>query len=436
MRSTKLLLTILVLLLSTTLSVAQNDIMRQARAEKFALTNAKIYTVTNGVIENGTIVISNGIIQAVGANVAIPSDAIVIDYGGQEIYPGMIDSGTQLGLVEIGSIAEAQDVREFGDITPQMEALTAVNPNSEAIPVTRVSGVTTVITRPSGGVFPGTAATINLFGYTPDQMFAGSKGLVINFPSSGRRWRQTQEEADRARERALKTLNETWDKAELYAEIEDADGTRYYPEMEALARVLKGEMKAYIEVNAAKDILSAIEWVQEKGLTDVVFTGVSEGWRVAEELAEAGIPVITGPVQSVPTRRSDAFDAAYKNPSVMQKAGIKVALRTNDTENSRNLPYHAGFAAAYGMGREEALKAITINAAEIMGLEDQLGSIEVGKKANLFVATGDPFETSTQIIEVFIDGYQIPMTSRQIELYNEFLDRVPGLNKNPVSTDQ
>lgn len=436
MRSTKLLLTILVLLLSTTLSEAQNDIMRQARAEKFALTNAKIYTVTNGVIENGTIVISNGIIQAVGANVAIPSDAIVIDYEGQEIYPGMIDSGTQLGLVEIGSIAEAQDVREFGDITPQMEALTAVNPNSEAIPVTRVSGVTTVITRPSGGVFPGTAATINLFGYTPDQMFAGSKGLVINFPSSGRSWRQTQEEADRARERALKTLNETWDKAELYAEIEDADGTRYYPEMEALARVVKGEMKAYIEVNAAKDILSAIEWVQEKGLTDVVFTGVSEGWRVAEELAEAGIPVITGPVQSVPTRRSDAFDAAYKNPSVMQKAGIKVALRTNDTENSRNLPYHAGFAAAYGMGREEALKAITINAAEIMGLEDQLGSIEVGKKANLFVATGDPFETSTQIIEVFIDGYQIPMTSRQIELYNEFLDRVPGLNKNPVSTDQ
>jgi imidazolonepropionase-like amidohydrolase len=436
MRATKTLLTILVLVLSSTLSFAQNDIMRQARAEKFALTNATIYTVTNGVIENGTIVISNGIIEAVGANVTIPTDAIVIDYEGQEIYPGMIDSGTQLGLVEIGSIAEAQDIREFGDITPQMEALTAVNPNSEAIPVTRVSGVTTVITRPSGGVFPGTAATINLFGYTPDQMFAGSKGLVINFPSSGRRWRQTQEEADRARERALKTLNETWDKAELYAEIEGTEGARYYPEMEALARVVKGEMKAYIEVNAAKDILSAIEWVQEKGLTDVVFTGVAEGWRVADELADAGIPVITGPVQSVPTRRSDAFDTAYKNPSVMQKAGVKVALRTNDTENSRNLPYHAGFAAAYGMGREEALKAITINAAEIMGLEDQLGSIEVGKKANLFVATGDPFETSTQILEVFIDGYQIPMTSRQIELYNEFLDRVPGLNKNPVSTDQ
>jgi len=436
MKFVRTLLSVLVFSAIVISAQAQTEITRQARADKFALTNATIYTVTNGVIENGTIVINNGIIEAVGANVTIPSDAIVVDYDGQEIYPGMIDSGTQLGLVEIGSIAEAQDVREFGDIKPQMEALTAVNPNSEAIPVTRVSGVTTVITRPSGGVLPGIAATINLFGYTPNQMFAGSKGMVINFPSSGRRWRQTQEEADRARERALKTLNETWDKAELYASIQSSDDTRYYPEMEAIARVINGELKAYIEVNAAKDIISAIQWVEERELSDVVFTGVAEGWRVAEEIAEAGIPVITGPVLSVPTRRSDAFDAAYKNPGIMQQAGIKVAIRTNDTENSRNLPYNAGYAASFGMGREEALKAITINAAEIMGIGDELGSIEVGKRANIFVATGDPFETTTQILDVFIDGYQIPMTSRQIDLYNEFLNRVPGLNINPVSTDQ
>ena len=206
--------------------------------------------------------------------------------------------------------------------------------------------------------------------------------------------------------------------------------------MEALAKVVHGELILYIEVHSAKDILSAIEWVQEREYENVVFTGVSEGWRVAEELAEAGIPVITGPVLSVPTRRSDAFDAAYKNPGVMQQAGVKVALRTNDTENSRNLPYHAGFAAAYGMDREEALKAITINAAEIMGVADQIGSIEVGKKANLFVSTGDPFETSTIIVDVFIDGYLIPMTSRQIELYDEFLNRTPGLNKTNPITDQ
>ncbi len=433
----KLLTIMLAITLVPLLSFGQeDDQVMKARGGKFALTNAKIYTVTNGVIENGTIIINNGIIEAVGANITIPSDAEVFDYAGREIYPGMIDSGTQLGLKEIGSIQEAQDFREFGAITPHMQALTAVNPNSTAIPVTRVSGVTTALTMPGGGVLPGTAATINLFGYTPDQMFAGSKAMIMNFPSSarrGRRRRQSPEDAKKAMERALKTVNEAWDKAELYAKVQGSDEARYYPEMEALAKVVNGELPLYIEVNAAKDIINAIAWVEDRGYKNVVLTGVSEGWRVAKEIAEAGLPVITGPVQSVPTRQSDAYDAAYANPGAMQQAGVKVAIRSGDTENSRNLPYHAGFAAAYGMGREEALKAVTINAAEIMGVSDQIGSIEVGKKANIFVSTGDPFETSTKILDVYIDGYKIPMTSRQIRLYDEFLNRTPSLKKgDPV----
>lgn len=427
-----------VLVLLPLLAAAQNDggIVR-ADNSKFALTNAKIYTVTNGVIENGTIIINNGIIEAVGADINIPGDAQVIDYSGQEIYPGMIDSGTRLGLSEIGSISEANDFREFGEITPNMQALTAVNPNSVAIPVTRVSGVTSALTMPAGGPLPGTAATISLFGYTPDQMFAGSKGVVMNFPSTAQRgWRRrTPEQIEKAREKAQETINDAFDKAELYAKIKESDEARYYPEMEALAKVVNGEVLLYIEVNSAKDILSALEWIEERGYENVVLTGVAEGWRVAEEIAEAGLPVITGPVLSTPTRGSDAYDTAYKNPGLMQKAGIKVALRTMDTENSRNLPYNAGFAATYGMGREEALKAITINAAEIMGVGDQLGSIEVGKKANIFVSTGDPFQTSTKILDVFIDGYKIPMTSRHTELYDEFLNRTPGLNKNAVKVD-
>jgi imidazolonepropionase-like amidohydrolase len=427
-----------VLVLLPLFAVAQNDVgIVRADNSKFALTNAKIYTVTNGVIENGTIIINNGIIEAVGADINIPGDAQVIDYSGQEIYPGMIDSGTRLGLSEIGSISEANDFREFGEITPNMQALTAVNPNSVAIPVTRVSGVTSTLTMPAGGPLPGTAATISLFGYTPDQMFAGSKGVVMNFPSTAQRgWRRrTPEQIEKAREKAQETINDAFDKAELYAKIKESDDARYYPEMEALAKVVNGEVLLYIEVNSAKDILSALEWVEERGYENVVLTGVAEGWRVAEEIAEAGLPVITGPVLSTPTRGSDAYDTAYKNPGLMQKAGIKVALRTMDTENSRNLPYNAGFAATYGMGREEALKAITINAAEIMGVGDQLGSIEVGKKANIFVSTGDPFQTSTKILDVFIDGYKIPMTSRHTELYDEFLNRTPGLNKNAVKVD-
>lgn len=430
------ILSVLVLLPLCSFAQIEQGITR-ADNSKFALTNAKINTVTNGIIENGTIIINNGIIEAVGANINIPGDAVVIDYSGQEIYPGMIDSGTRLGLAEISSIAEANDFREFGEITPQMQALTAVNPNSVAIPVTRVSGVTSALTMPAGGPLPGTAATISLFGYTPDQMFAGSKGVVMNFPSTAqRRWsRRTLEQIEKDREKALETIDDAWDKAELYANIKDSDEARYYPEMKALTKVISGEVLLYIEVNSARDILSAIEWVENRGYKNVVFTGVAEGWRVADEIADAGIPVITGPVLSTPTRGSDSYDTAYKNPGLMHKAGVKVALRTNDSDNSRNLPYNAGFAASYGMGKEEALKAITINAAEIMGVGDQLGSIEVGKKANIFVSTGDPFQTSTKILDVFIDGYKIPMTSRQIELYNEFLNRTPGVKKNPVKSD-
>jgi len=440
MRNTmkKFLSILCTLALLPVLAFGQNNsgIVR-AETSKFALTNAKIYTVTNGIIENGTIIINNGIIEAVGANITIPGDAQVIDYSGQEIYPGMIDSGTRLGLSEISSISEANDFREFGELTPNMQALTAVNPNSVAIPVTRVSGVTSALTMPAGGPLPGTAATISLFGYTPDQMYAGSKGVVMNFPSTAqrRRGRRTPEQIEKDREKALETINDAWDKAELYAKIKDSEEARYYPEIEALTKVISGEVLLYIEVNSAKDILSAIEWVENREYKNVVLTGVSEGWRVADKIAEAGIPVITGPVLSTPTRGSDSYDTPYKNPGLMQKAGVKVALRTMDTENSRNLPYNAGFAAAYGMGTEEALKAITINAAEIMGVGDQLGSIEVGKKANIFVSTGDPFQTSTKILDVFIDGYKIPMTSRQTELYDEFLNRTPGVKKNPAKTD-
>jgi imidazolonepropionase-like amidohydrolase len=192
--------------------------------------------------------------------------------------------------------------------------------------------------------------------------------------------------------------------------------------------IIHGEGKLMIEVNTAKDIKEAIEWVENNKL-DVIFTGVAEGWRVADELAKSGIPVITGPVLSQPTRSYDRYDKAYANAGLMQKAGVKVAIRTSEAENVRNLPYHAGFAAAYGMGREAALKSVTLTPAEIFGIEDRTGSIEVGKTANLFIATGDIFETQTKVEQVFISGWKIPMESRQTELYEEFIKRSPGLSK-------
>lgn len=186
-----------------------------------------------------------------------------------------------------------------------------------------------------------------------------------------------------------------------------------------------------IEVNKEDDILLALKWIKSKNIK-AILTGVAEGWRVADSLAASGIPVITGPMLAMPTRSSDSYDQAYKNAGIMQKAGVKVALRTMEAENVRNLPFNAGFAAAYGMGKEEALKAVTIVPAEIFGVADQVGSIEPGKKANLFVATGDPFEPSTQIQHLFIDGWKIPIESRHTLLYDEFIQRAPGVEKQVV----
>ena len=429
----KIWLSIVLLVLSLGLAAQQ---VNKSRSGTFALMNANIETVTKGQVK-GHLLIKDGKIADLGANISIPDDAEQIDCQGLSIYPGMIDGGTKVGLYEVGSVELTQDDNEIGDVTPHVKALTAVNPNSVIIPVTRFNGVTTVITSPSGGLFPGTAALIHLHGYTPNQMFAGFDAVVMNFPSArsrGRRDDRSEEDRKKDMDKALKTLNEVWKQAELYTKIEDAhlkgdaEAPDYNPEMAALAAVIRGKKSLMIQVNQAQSIEMAIAWVQEKSIK-AIFTGVAEGWRVADKLAAANIPVITGPVLATPNRASDRYDRPYANAGIMAKAGVKVALRTNESENARNLPFHAGFAAAYGMGKEEALKAVTINAAEMFGLADELDSLEKGKSATLFVATGDPFEPATQIKYLFIDGYLVPFDNRQLRLYNEFLEREPGVKK-------
>jgi imidazolonepropionase-like amidohydrolase len=415
---------------------SQAQMVNKSQSGTFLLKDATIHTVTNGTIQ-GDLLIKDGVIAEIGTITQMDAGSTTIVCTGKHIYPGFIDGGTNLGLSEVGSISLTQDYRELGDFTPHMQALTAINPNSVSIPVTRTNGVTTVIAKTGGGLFPGTAALINLHGYTPNQMFAGFKGVQMNFPSTGKRgrWdRRKPEDIKKDGEKAMKKMNDIWDKARQYAAIDSAAKASnqkmegYNPQMESLLPIVRGEAPLMIEVNKDGDIKSAIKWV-EKNKLDVIFTGVSEGYRVTKELAKTGIPVVTGPIMAIPGRSSASYDIAYKNASIMQKAGIKVAIRTNETENVRNLPFNAGFAAAYGMGIEEALKAITIIPAEIFGVSDKMGSLEKGKVANVFVSDGDPFETKTKIEHLFISGYKIPLESRHTLLYDEFLKRDPGVDK-------
>ena len=409
----------------------------------FAITNAELVTVANGTISNGTLIIENGRITALGTDVAIPAGATVIDAEGQSVYPGMIDSGTRLGVTEVGSISLTQDYNEIGTLNPQLNILTAVHPNSRLIPINRTAGITTVITEPSGGRISGTAALINLHGYTPEQMLVdGVQLMTMNYPSTGRRgwWdRRSDGEIEREAQEAIDELNTVWERAAQYAQIDSAhtadpaahDAPAYVPEMEAMLPVVRGEMPVMIRVNRSADIRSALEWIADRGLDQVVLSGVAEGWRVADRIAEAGVPVLAGPVIATPSRSSDRYDRAYENAALMHEAGVTVALRTGEEANVRNLPFNAGFAVAYGMPYADALRAVTLTPAEIFGVADELGSLEVGKQASLFIADGDPFEPATAVTHLFINGYQIPMESEQSRLYEEFLDRDPGAALHP-----
>ncbi len=416
-------------------SVSAQQLPKSTQQEVL-LKNATVHTITKGVLGNTDVWIKDGKITGVQSNITAPAGVQVIDCSGKHIYPGFIDAGTQLGLAEVSSVSLTVDHNEIGDLIPQMQALTAVNPNATAIPVTRVEGVTTALVFPTGGIFPGTAALIDLHGYSPEHMYAGFKGIVMNFPAASRRGRRDNRSEDDLKkevDQATKKINEIWDQVALYHKIDSAAaalGTKheaYQPEMSALLPVYRGEATLLVNVDNAKDIEAAIAWIQDKKFK-AVLVGVAEGHKVADQIAKSGIPVITGPVISIPRKAYDRYDAAYTNAAVLQKAGVKVALRTADTENVRNLPFHAGFAAAYGMGIEEALKAITINTAQILGVDDKYGSIEIGKVANVMVTNGDPFEPKTQISHLFIKGWDVPLTSRHTMLYDEFLKRSPGLN--------
>ena len=430
----KRILYITAFLLVATLTLSA-QMVNKAKNVEVILKGGTLHTVSNGN-KVADLHIKDGKIMAIGNNLS-SSTAQTVDCSGKHIYPGMIDGGTRLGLAEIGAVSLTNDFNELGDFIPHMKALTAVNPNSVSIPVTRVNGVTTVLAMPAGGRFPGTSALINLVGYTPEQMFAGFEGVIMNYPSSGKRgrWdRRSEEDIKKDEEKATKKINDIWEKAVLYAKIDSAANVGnqkrndYNPQMDALLPVVRGEAKLLIEVNKENDILSALKWVKQKGI-DAALMGVSDGWKVADKIAESGIPVICGPVLGLPGRASDRYDVIYKNPGKMLAAGVKVAIRTRETENVRNLPFNAGFAAAYGMGTDEALKAVTLTPAEIFGVADMMGSLDEGKIANLFVADGDPFEPKTSITHLYISGRDVPMESRHTLLYDEFLERDPGLGK-------
>jgi len=403
---------------------------RLTAQDVYAITGATVMPVSGPAIPNGTVVISGGKISAVGANVAVPAGATVIDGKGLFVYPGLFDSGTSLGLTEIGSVPGGEDGQELGEFNPHNNALTAVNPHSELIPVTRVSGVTTVITGASGGLISGSAALVDLAGWTPDEMGIRTRaGMVMTYPritggggfggGGGGGGGQTPEQQRETRDRQTRALRRyLWDSKGYNDQREHAKANLA---LAAMGPVLRGELPAIFDVVTTEQIQGVLALADTFKLK-VILRGASGAWRLADTLAARKIPVIVGPTTQLP-QGEEAYDAIYANPGVLARAGVKIAFQTDDAGNSRNVAYNAALAVAYGLDADAALKAVTIWPAEIWGVGDRYGSIEVGKVANLMVTTGDPLDVRSVPQHVFIRGRPVALTDRHTRLYEQFKAR-------------
>jgi imidazolonepropionase-like amidohydrolase len=414
-----------------------------ATTTSYAIKGGKVFTLAGPAIENGTVLIRDGKIAAVGGGIAIPADAQVIDATGLEVYPGMFDPITQIGLNEVSAVSATVDLNELGDYNPELVAATAVNPASAHIPITRANGITEVIAAPgttgfdlqSGGLIAGQASAFNLAGWTMDEMQINrSVAMVINWPSIQTRTfdfasfsfkEKPYADVKKEYDKSVNTLGDWMDRARHYAQAKEKGSPALYErdlKLEALVPVVQGKLPVLVIADEARDIRNAVDFCTKQNLRMILGSG-AEAWKVKELLMDKKIPVVLAPTNRLPEQEDTPYDKPYTEPSELFAAGIPIAFSSFGTSFSRRLPQYAGTAVAYGLPHDEALKAVMLNAAKIFGLADQLGTLEPGKIANIIVTSGDPLELQTQVRYLFIKGQLTSTDNKHRELYEQYRKR-------------
>ena len=414
-----------------------------AQDKPVVLKGGKLLTVTHGVIESGVIVMQGGKITAVGAasSVNVPSAAQVIDVTGMTVYPGLIDSETSLGLTEISAEAMTNDLVELSDeIMPHMHTAEAFHAESALIPVARMNGITNAVVAPEGAdTLPGQDSFIQLAGASATEMLLiRDNAMPLNFTGGERRNKggfdkrkfpstrmglaaQLRQAFLDAQDYKTKWTDYDRKKADA-AQNKDKKPEPLAPKRdlksEALLPYLEGKKTIVLAAESPSDLETAVSLANEFKLK-FVLNHISHSQPVLDYVASLKVPVIVGPIYEDP-KEDERYDAVYSLPAQLYKRGVKIVFASYSAHNVRNLPDQAGFATAFGLPYDEALKAITINAAEIWGVADQLGSLDVGKTANVVVANGDPLDVKTDVKQVFIAGREVPMTDRQVRLRDEY----------------
>ena len=415
-----------------------------------AIVGGRLLTITHGTIENGIILMENGKITAAGsaASVKVPKNATIVDAKGMTVYPGLIDAETNLGLTEVASDQVNNDLVETSDeIFPNMHVYDAFHAETEHIPIDRYNGITNAIVAPRpSDTMPGQDSFIQLAGRDRDQMILNRDvALAMNFGNGpkrgggpggggagGARYPSTRMgEITQLRQALIDAQEYMKARAAGAAKPDDnasgkegkggKPGSKFDLKNEALIPYLKGERPVIIGVEEGHDVEAIMELAQEFHLK-VVLSHLTHAQGVLDKIASYHVPVIVGPIYELP-EAGERYDAVYSLPAELQKRGVKVTIASYDNEFLRNLPYAAGYAVAYGLPYDEALKSITLYPAEIFGIADKLGSLDAGKTANVIIANGDPLDVRTSVKQVYIDGIAIPMVTRQTRLRDEYTPR-------------
>lgn len=396
-----------------------------AAAQTIAITGGTVHPISGPPIQNGTVIIQNGRITAVGAGIAIPAGAQRIDATGKVVTPGLIESSTNMALVEVESVGTTNDFR-FQDNEDQVAAAfnvaDGINPRSMVIPVTRIAGVTTVISRPAGGLISGQGLAFDLIGdniadmqiRSPIAMF-GSVSENEHQAGGGTRgglFMRLREVLEDAR---------VWNRnPQAYERGETREFSVSRLDLAALQPVLRGEMPLVVEAHRASDIQTVLRVAEEYGL-EVIIAGGTEAWMVADDLRRANVPVLVKVLRNLP-ESFESLGARYDNAALLRRAGVRTAITTGETYKAFNIRQEAGNAVAYGLPYEEALRAVTLYPAQIYGIDDRYGTLEAGKVANVVVWSGDPLELLTDVEHVIIRGREVPLVSRETQLRDRYMN--------------
>jgi len=429
---TKTLPVALLLILAAHISLvsASPEIPGAPQEQPIAIVGATVHPISQPEIEIGTVLFDKGRIVAVGDDVELPKGTKVVQADGMHIYPGLFNTDGNLGLIEINAVRASDDLGEVGRLNMNVRAEKAINPDSELIPVTRSGGVLFNLTAPSRGLITGTSAILQLDGWTTEDFtLKAPAAMHIRWPmpSAPDHQHDHEEEDDHeGHEKQLEQLEEAFSKAKAYQKSRDANPNQPIDlRWEAMLPVLNGEVPVVANADRTTQIQSAVAFASRHKLK-LIISGGHDAEQCAELLKSQNVPVIIQGVYQLPQRRHEAYDAAYTLPVRLKKAGVTYCIAGSarfDASNIRNLPYHAAMATAFGLPKDEALKAITLSPAQIFEVETQIGSIEEGKHATIIITDGDLFDTASRVTQAWVQGRVVDLSDRHKRLFKKYAER-------------